>query len=147
MDRIGSRKLAFDAPSHCCQSPLFPRINGDKPLLKREGGIFRAYGTPWCGKEGWNVDTSVPLRAVFLLSRADQGQGNHVRKMTPAEAFPKLLYQTHLPEAAEARHRVLDLLRALAGGVEIYDLQSEPTAEGVRMAWDAVRPGGAMPQK
>ena len=115
-------------------------VNGDKPLLRQEGSIFRAYGTPWCGKEGWNTDTSVPLQAVFLLSRSDSGRGNRVRKMTSAEAFPKLLHQAYLPEEAEARRRVLYLLRSLAGGVGVYDLYSEPTAEAVRMAWDTVRP-------
>ena len=60
--------------------------------------------------------------------------------MTSAEAFPKLLHQAYLPEEAEARRRVLYLLRSLAGGVGVYDLYSEPTAEAVRMAWDTVRP-------
>ena len=115
-------------------------VNGDKPLLKKEGSICRAYGTPWCGKEGWNTDTSVPLRAIFLLSRADDGSGNRVRKMPFAEAFPRLLHQTHLPEAPEARRRVLDLLRSLAGRVSVYDFHSEPTEEAVRLAWETARP-------
>ena len=115
-------------------------VNGDKPLLRKEDDIYRAYGTPWCGKEGWNTDVSAPLRAIFLLSRADDGGGNRVRKLPFPEAFPRLLHQTHLPDEPEARRRVLYLLRSLAGRVDVYDFHSEPTAEAVRLAWETARP-------
>ena len=42
-------------------------LNGDKPLmLLGEDGQVWIYGSPWCGKEGWNRNTSAPLGALCL---------------------------------------------------------------------------------
>ena len=45
-------------------------INGDKPLLALRQGKLIAYGTPWCGKEGWQTNTSAQLDAVVFLEQA-----------------------------------------------------------------------------
>lgn len=109
-------------------------VNGDKPLLRvKENGV-RAFGTPWCGKEGWNANTSVPLRAIFLLERSDGG--NKVEEMSFGEAFPALLRQTYRPVDSQARRQTLSLLQAMAGKVKLYRFCSEPTAEAVRLAWE-----------
>jgi hypothetical protein len=109
-------------------------VNGDKPLLRvTDSGIY-AYGTPWCGKEGWNVNTSVTLRAIFLLERSDGG--NKVEEMSFGEAFPTLLRQTYRPADSQARRQTLSLLQAMAGKVKLYRFCSEPTAEAVRLAWE-----------
>ena len=42
-------------------------VNGDKPILRFENGKLYAYGTPWCGKEGWQTNTRVPLKALCFL--------------------------------------------------------------------------------
>ena len=114
-------------------------VNGDKPLLREAEGAFRAWGTPWCGKEGWNTDTSAPLRAILLLERAGEGEADSVRPASFAELFPRLLAQTHLPEALENRQQTLRLLRSLAGRVRVYVFRSHPTEEAVRLAWETVR--------
>ena len=50
-------------------------INGDKPLIAMEcqgqSIQFRAYGTPWRGKEGMGCKASAPLKALFFLRRGD----------------------------------------------------------------------------
>lgn len=75
-------------------------VNGDKPILRwRNGeaveakgagapretpggeaaetacdqpvGEFIACGTPYCGKENWGQNTSVPLRAVCFIERCE----------------------------------------------------------------------------
>ena len=45
-------------------------VNGDKPLLRVMDGRIYAYGTPWCGKEGYQTNTRVPLAALCFLERA-----------------------------------------------------------------------------
>ncbi|MBO7310031.1 MAG: hypothetical protein J6U86_01400, partial [Clostridia bacterium] len=32
-------------------------VNGDKPILRFIDDKLYAYGTPWCGKEGWQTNT------------------------------------------------------------------------------------------
>lgn len=110
-------------------------VNGDKPLLQVTDDCIYAYGTPWCGKEGWNANTSVPLQAIFLLERSEKG--NWITGMSFAEAFPQLLHQTFRPDDANAKRKTLQLLQKMAGKVRIYRFCSEPTAEAVRMAWEA----------
>ena len=112
-------------------------INGDKPLIKVADDAVYVYGTPWCGKEGWNTNTSVPLQAIFLLERSDNG--NTLEEVSFAEAFPFLLRQTYRPDDPEAKRKTLQLLQKMAGKVRIYRFRSEPTAEAVRMAWEKAR--------
>ena len=40
-------------------------INDDKPALRRLQGVWYAYGTPWCGKDGINRNEKAPLACAF----------------------------------------------------------------------------------
>jgi hypothetical protein len=44
-------------------------INGDKPIMRFIDGHLYAFGTPWCGKEGWQTNMGVPLKAICFLER------------------------------------------------------------------------------
>ena len=48
------------------------------------GNEVIACGTPWCGKEGWNTNIMVPLRAVFLLERAEE---DSIEEISLGQAF------------------------------------------------------------
>lgn len=62
-------------------------LNGDKPLI-HIGEQVTAYGSPWCGKEGFNRNTCVPLRAICLLKRNDD---NVLHQITAKEALSEVL--------------------------------------------------------
>ncbi|MBR6186981.1 MAG: hypothetical protein IKQ41_12065 [Clostridia bacterium] len=109
-------------------------VNGDKPLLRVTQDSVYAYGTPWCGKEGWNANTGVPLKAIFLLERSEAG--NRIIEMNLADAFPQLLHQTFRPDDPDANRKTLRLLQAMAGKIKVFRFCSEPTAEAVRLAWE-----------
>ena len=47
-------------------------INGDKPVYRFRDGKLMVYGTPWCGKEKWQTNASVPMKAVCLLERGEE---------------------------------------------------------------------------
>ena len=49
-------------------------INGDKPVYRFMGDQLMAFGTPWCGKEKLETNTSAPLAALCLLQRGDINQ-------------------------------------------------------------------------
>ena len=110
-------------------------VNGDKPLLRVTDSAVYAYGTPWCGKEGWNTNIAVPLRVIFMLERSDSG--NSVTEMSFAEAFPMLMKQTFKPDDINAKRKAVHLLQKMAGKVKVYRFFSEPTEEAVQMAWKA----------
>ena len=114
-------------------------VNGDKPLIKICSGDVVACGSPWCGKEGWNTNTMVPLRAVFLLSRADD-KASTIEEISHREAFPILVQQTYRPADPDRMTKTIHLLEALDGKVKFYKFRSAPTPDAMRMAYEAARP-------
>ena len=112
-------------------------VNGDKPIIKISDTEVYACGTPWCGKEGWNTNTMVPLRAVFLLERAEKSS---IEEVNLGKALPFLLQQIHRPEDPDQMRKTLQLLKALEGKVRIYKFRSTPTEESVRLAYETAKP-------
>ena len=53
-------------------------INGDNPIVRKEGEGFMAYGTPFCGKEGYQVNIGVPLKGFCYLKH---GEANSIRRL------------------------------------------------------------------
>ena len=70
-------------------------INGDKPLLALRQGKLIAYGTPWCGKEGWQTNTCAQLDAVVFL---EQAKTNAIRTIDK-ETFTHMISEQILPPA------------------------------------------------
>ena len=115
-------------------------VNGDKPLIKITDTQAIACGTPWCGKEGWNTNTMVPLRAIFLLERAEEGGESSIEEVSLGKAFPFLLQQTYRPEDPDLMRKTLFLLKSLEGKVKIYKFRSTPTKDSVRLAYETAKP-------
>ena len=84
-------------------------VNGDKPFIKIDETNILACGTPWCGKERWNTNISVPLRAIFLLERSNDERTTSISEITLGKAFPFLLRQAHRPEDPDAMRRTIEL--------------------------------------
>lgn len=94
-------------------------INGDKPIYRFRDGELHAFGTPWCGKEGWNTNTSAPLKGLCLLERADENRIEQV------DAFPwldKLMKQFYLPGGRVDTLRVVELIDHMLELVPVYRL-------------------------
>ena len=66
-------------------------FNDDKPALRCIDGKWYAYGTPWCGKDGINLNAKVPLAGICFLK---QGRENSIRRLSPPEAFAMCMAQT-----------------------------------------------------
>lgn len=109
-------------------------VNGDKPLIRITDSEVLACGTPWCGKEGWNTNTMVPLRAIFLVERSEDGE-NRIEEMTLAQAFPLLLRQVHRSSDSVMAMKTIHLLKEFGGKVRIYKFHSCPTVEAVKRAY------------
>ena len=82
-------------------------INGDKPLVRIKDDAVYAYGTPWCGKEGYNVNEKVPLKALCFLERAEQ---NSVSALSKEEAVKRIFSQLVIPESPLLLNKMLDLI-------------------------------------
>lgn len=111
-------------------------INGDKPFLRIEKEQVIAYGTPWCGKERKNTNVGLPLRAVFLLERAEEGEENSVKELSMGEAFPFLLEQAYHPRDPQMMAKTITLLKELGKRVKVFRFRSAPTPEAVHLAYE-----------
>lgn len=114
-------------------------INGDKPLIKITETQAIACGTPWCGKEGWNTNTMVPLKAIFLLERTGDGETSSIEEVSLGKAFPFLLQQIYRPKDFDLIKTTVSLLKSLEGKLQIYKFRSTPTEESVRLAYETAR--------
>lgn len=115
-------------------------VNGDKPLIKITENNVLACGTPWCGNEGWNTNTMVPLQAIFLLERAENSEQTIIEEVSIGKAFPFLFEQTYRSMDVKLLKKTVALLKTLEGKVHVYKFYSTPTLESVRLAYETARP-------
>lgn len=144
----GPYAYAFTAPSgtgksthiklwrHTFGEPIYV-INGDKPILRLIDGVWWAYGTPWCGKEGWQTNTGRPLSGLCFLSR---GETDQIRRISPVEAVPALMHQVLLPADPPMARATMKLMDQLVTNVPLYRLYCTPTESAARVARAAMTP-------
>ena len=111
-------------------------INGDKPLVRRESdGSFTAWGTPWCGKEGKQINTSVPLSAICFL---EQGKINEIIPASTADTAARLLEGTLLPPSPERQDEMAALVGAAVRDVPAFVLTCRPDELAARVAYETL---------
>ena len=115
-------------------------INGDKPLIRMEtqadAPIFRAYGTPWQGKEGMGCNASVPLKALFFLEKS---KSPSVAPAEEGQTVDRLFRQMLMPKEAEGMRRLLAMADALVCRVPAYILRCDMSENSVLCAYQAVK--------
>lgn len=94
-------------------------VNDDKPLLRIFEDGVRVYGTPWNGKHRLGDNLSAPLKALCILTRAEE---NHIERITEEDAFPTLYQQCYRIDRPDAMVKTLDLLEELSRHVRLYRL-------------------------
>ena len=104
-------------------------INGDKPILGREAGVWTAWGSPFAGSSLCYVPRHEPVAAIFLL---EQGKTCQVERLLPGESFRGLYAGTVVNSWNRAYvKRVCDLLLDLACRVPVYRLRCTPDEAAV----------------
>ena len=108
-------------------------INGDKPLIRRSpDGRFWAYGTPWCGKEGLQVNRKCPLTAICFLERGTQ---NGVTVSPVADTAARLMEATLAPTDPAGQDRLASLIGAAVRDVPAFTLTCRPDVEAAEVAY------------
>lgn len=111
-------------------------INDDKPFLKITDNEARVYGSPWDGKHHLSTNTSVPIKAICILTRDTT---NHIERITPDEAFPILYQQTYRPKEREKLLKVLDLIIRLSNRVTLYRLGCNMDPEAAEVSYKGMQ--------
>ena len=110
-------------------------INDDKPALRCIDGVWYAYGTPWCGKDGINRNVKAPVAGICFLK---QGTENSIRKLEPTEAISHILSQCVRKGPAHCMAKMLTLVDALVRQIPIYELTNMPTLEAAELSAGAM---------
>lgn len=110
-------------------------INGDKPILEIKGGKLLAYGTPWCGKEGFNVNTSSPIKSICFIERSEK---NELLKIDEVETIDRLIEQLEFPKDKENVEKLIDLLDWVIKNIPFYILKCNISQEAVEVAYSGM---------
>ena len=110
-------------------------INGDKPIFRFDGNRLLACGSPWCGKEGKNINAEVPIRALCFIER---GERNEIHRLSPAEAVEKILPQLLLPNTEPELDLLLSLTEKMLGLLPFYALRCTVSDEAVTLAYNTM---------
>lgn len=122
------------------QTMLGPRaqiINDDKPSLRCLDGVWYAYGTPWCGKDGINQNRRVPLAGICFLKR---GSENLIRRLDAKGAMERLLPQTlRIFRSRDKLLTMLGHLDRLLTQIPAFELECLPEEAAARLSYETMR--------
>lgn len=114
-------------------------INGDNPIVRKDCDSFVAYGTPFCGKEGYQVNIGVPLRGFCYLKH---GEANSIRRMDSTVAFAQLLREYQCRFTPQNQEKYMELLQHFAETVPVYVLTCNLDGQAPIVAYEGMKHGG-----
>ena len=108
-------------------------VNGDKPILRFIDGELYAFGTPWCGKEGWQANSKVKLKALCFLERAEE---NSIKQISASDAIVRIFHQILMPEDLQTVDSLIPLLDRTLRTVPCYLLSCNISEDAARIAYE-----------
>ena len=110
-------------------------INGDKPIIRFIGDEPKAYGTPWCGKEGYAENDSVTLTDICFIERASH---NSICRIDPKDAVSELISQTLIPKNPVDAFAVLGMVDELLKKCAVWKIYCTKDTEAADTASNAI---------
>lgn len=110
-------------------------INDDKPFIHIGQDEVRVYGSPWDGKHHLSTNTSVPIKAICILTRDTT---NHIERISADEAFSILLQQTYRSKDPVKMVRTVDLLIQMTKLVSLYRLGCNMNLEAAVVSYEGM---------
>lgn len=111
-------------------------INGDKPIMRFEDGVLYAYGTPWCGKEGMEINARVPVCALCFLER---GKCNEIVPISAADAVMRVFQQVLTPTDLQSVDTLFPLLDQMLREIPCYLLKCTMDEEAAEVSYEGMR--------
>jgi len=111
-------------------------LNGDRAVIRKKQNEWTAWGTPWSGTSGEQINRCAPLKALVLLER---GSDNKAVRLSSRDAVRAVM--THLLYPGwdmELTLKAFDLADDLLQAVPVCHLQCRPDADGVETLCRAI---------
>ena len=113
-------------------------INDDKPVIRKCDGKFYAYGTPWMGKADIGTNTKAPVKAVYILQRAEE---NTAVRVLPSQVMKQLLEATVIDVERSRMEKLLELLDEFFKETPLFLLGCNMDESAVMTAYNAANGG------
>lgn len=111
-------------------------LNDDKPAMRKENGIWYAYGTPWSGKHGINQNLCYPIGGICFLERA---QINKIEPYEGADMVFQFMKQTYrYDNDLQVRLKILAYIDSLVKHIPIWRLQCNMEESAAVLAYEAM---------
>ena len=111
-------------------------INGDKPILRLIDNKFYGYGTPWCGKEGYNINSRVEIKNLCFLYRDINNSLNKIQKKDVLNLIVKQIYFTN---DNKNTIEILNLLDNLINKTNAYALKCNLDLDAAKLAYEGMK--------
>lgn len=113
-------------------------LNDDHPIIRiNDKGQAIAYGSPWSGKTPCYRNRSAPVGGIVRIKQAPQ---NHIRKLSPVEAYASLLTScsgmSWDKELADGKDRTL---QGMIANIDCYTLACLPDKAAAELSALTVR--------
>lgn len=110
-------------------------LSDDKPVLRPGGQKVWAYGVPWCGSVGQNLNMRAPVSGICFLK---QGQQDRIRPLSGAEAVYSILNQTVRAVDVPSVKCLMDTVETIVDRLPIFEMECLPELEAARLSWEAM---------
>ena len=111
-------------------------INGDKPIIRFIDGVPFAYGTPWAGKEGIQVNDKVELTDICFIERDENNSTTLIEDKS--EYFNLFMNQVLRPADPIAAMNTLELLDNLISKCNFWSIKCNISDEAAIIAHNAI---------
>lgn len=108
-------------------------VNGDKPLLRFIDGTLYAYGTPWAGKEGEQINMRTTLDKIGFIERGAENQCVEIDKLS---ALRQLAPAVYMPQ--DNRVAVLDLMDRILSFARFYTIRCNTDPAAAQVAYEGM---------
>lgn len=110
-------------------------INGDKPIMRFIDGVLYAYGTPWCGKEGWNENKKAPLKAICFIERSETNRIKPIEKNIAADL---VMNQIIIPKDPFGAIKTLDMMDQMLSKIDTWLLGCNISIESAMLSYNTM---------
>lgn len=109
-------------------------VNGDKPILHITDTVT-AYGTPWCGKEGFQKNRKATLKGICVITR---GTDNKTERLSGDKALEYIMRQVYFPNEPQAVLKTLSLIDKLIKTVPCFICSVDMSENAVKSTFEAL---------
>ncbi len=110
-------------------------VNGDKPIMRYIDGKLFAFGTPWCGKEGWHKNMGSPLKAICFLERS---QENRIERLGKGESAELIMKQILMPTDPLCAIKTLELLDKMIQKTDTWLLGCNISIDAAKLSYNTM---------